>query len=68
MKVELVSNWKKFWKWYSVHALVIAGSVPSAYLALPEKWQDMVPCDFVIAIALLAVVSGIIGRVIKQKP
>ena len=43
MKPELVPNWKRAWRWLSVHALAITGVLPGIWLTLPDDWRAAVP-------------------------
>jgi polyferredoxin len=64
--MKLVDNWRQAWKWVSIHALWVAGVLPSVWESLPHRWQDIVPVN-VLAIATgVTAVIGIVGRLVQQ--
>lgn len=70
MKIELVPNWKRAWKFASVQipvlGLLVLSGLDYAYQVwyqLPSTVQSLVPHSNLIGIAFLAL--SIIGRLIK---
>lgn len=41
--MNLVDNWKEAWKWFSMHALVMAGIIPTVLAELPDDLQGSHP-------------------------
>jgi hypothetical protein len=68
MKFELVDDARRFWKWASVQAMVLAGAVQGAWAAFGDDLKQNVPHWLVTAITLGLLAAGIGGRLIKQAP
>lgn len=69
MKVELIDEWQKFYKLYSVWAYVIISVSPDIYNVLVEYGylqSQNTPSAFSEIVKILCV-AGIIVRLIKQK-
>lgn len=66
MKFELVDDARRFWKWASVQAMVLAGAVQGAWAAFGDDLKQNVPHWLVTAITLGLLAAGIGGRLIKQ--
>jgi len=67
-KPELVPNWKRAWRWLSVHALAITGALPGIWLNLPADWRAAVPAGWLAVITLVTATAGVYGRLIDQSP
>lgn len=68
-KLDLVSDWRNAWKWYSVNAAFVAIVINALQEVLPLV-SDLVALDPTWvrrATAALAVVA-IVGRVLNQTP
>lgn len=63
---QLIEDWHQGWRWYSVHALVVAGVIPAAWSAMPVDWQALMPAWCMAALSGAIAVSGIIGRLVDQ--
>ena len=63
--MRLVANARKAWRWYSVQAMAIAGAMQGAWLALGDL-QSRVPGEWVDAMTIAILLSGIIGRLVDQ--
>jgi hypothetical protein len=63
----LVPNAKQIaLKSYSQIAQYTALSIIGGYQAIPKEWQDAIPLPMVLAMASVALVCGIVGRVLAQ--
>ena len=51
---------------YSQQAQAAALAIIGGYQLLPEKWQDALPLPLVLGLACVALVLGIVGRLIAQ--
>ena len=51
---------------YSQQAQGAALAIIGGYQLLPEKWQDALPLPLVLGLACVALVLGIVGRLIAQ--
>lgn len=65
-KRRVVSDWRRAWRWYSVHALIIAGALPAAWSAVPVAWKSGLPDWMLGVLAITTAVCGVIGRMTAQ--
>lgn len=65
--MKLVPQWQNAWKWFSVHALVLAGVLPATWCQLPESWRAIVPVGWVATATAITSILGVIGRLADQK-
>lgn len=65
--MKLVKDWRQSWKFYSQQAMVVAGALQGAYMALPANLQARVPSDFVDALTIIVLALGVLGRLVDQK-
>lgn len=65
--MKLVDNWKRAWKWYSVHILMIMVALPEVWLQLPEEWRQSLPPHILAYATSVLGVSAILARVISQE-
>ena len=66
MKFELVDDARRFWKWASVQAMVLAGAVQGAWAAFGDDLKQNVPHWLVTTITLGLLAAGVGGRLVKQ--
>lgn len=59
-------NWKQSWKWFSVHSMAISIALLGAWTAMPDTLQQSLSPKAIKTITIVILVSGIVGRVIKQ--
>lgn len=64
--MRLVENWKQCWKWFSIHALLIVGVLPTVWATLPPDLKAYIPPSIMGLITAAVAVSGIVGRVTDQ--
>ncbi|CAH0198087.1 hypothetical protein SRABI106_01465 [Rahnella aquatilis] len=64
--MRLVENWKQCWKWFSIHALLIAGVLPSVWATLPPDLKAYIPPSIMGLITAVVAVSGVVGRLTDQ--
>lgn len=64
--MKLDPQWQQAYKWFSVHALAIAGTLPATWESLPHRWQDTVPFSYVALATAITSVLGIAGRLFQQ--
>lgn len=64
--MNLIPEWKKAWRMFSVQANVIGAAIISAYSALPEEFKAQVPAKWVLVAAGAAFVAGLAGRLVHQ--
>ncbi len=65
--MKLVDNAKSWYKMFSVQAQIAAGSILGSWSLIPEDLKQNLPQNVVIGVALVLLVLGVIGRLIKQE-
>lgn len=64
--MKLVEDWKRAWRWFSVHALVLAGVLPAVWAELPPDLKSSIPPGAMGAITAVIAACGVIGRLVDQ--
>lgn len=64
--MQLIPEWKKCLKMFSVQAMLIAGAIQGAWIALPAAWQASFPEPWVRGITIAVLVLGAVGRLVQQ--
>lgn len=64
--LKLVPDWRRSWRWISVHALAITGALPGVWLTLPDDWRSTVPAAWLAGVTVITAVAGIYGRLVQQ--
>jgi len=65
--MTLIKDWRQSWRFYSQQAMIVAGALQGAYMALPVGLQARVPSDWVDALTIVILGLGVVGRVVDQK-
>ena len=68
MRVKLVKNWRKSWRWLSVQMQGLSAALTATWLALPPDMQATIRADYALAVALTLAVAGLLGRLVDQGP
>ena len=67
--MRLVENWKQAWKWFSMWAFVVIGTIPVVWMNLPADVKALMPDSWnkwvFVSITAAAVLGGV-GRVVDQ--
>lgn len=66
MKVTLVEDWRKAWRWFSVNAMVLAAAIQGTWLQLPDDMKATLPPHLVSYSTIALLVLGVLGRILKQ--
>jgi hypothetical protein len=66
--MKLVDNWRSWPRWISTWCYAANGSIATAWLVMPAKYQAMIPPHWVMRGVLFFVVTGFVGRLFKQQP
>ena len=66
MRSRLIPQWRRCVRMFSVQAMVIAGAIQGAWVALPSEMKAMVSDDWLRWITIVLMVAGVIGRLVKQ--
>lgn len=65
-KLKLVPNWRKALGWLSVQVPLLNVTFISVWAQLPPKFQDALPAQYVLVIAVALIFVGVLGRMIDQ--
>ncbi|BBJ59156.1 hypothetical protein EAS17NKHM_025520 [Enterobacter asburiae] len=65
--MKFVEDWRRAWRWFSVHALITAGAIPSVWVNLPGDLKDAIPPEMMGTVTAIVAVCGLIGRMVNQK-
>ena len=66
MKLTLVEDWRKAWRWFSVNAMVLAAAIQGTWLQIPDDMKASIPPALVSYSTIALLVLGVLGRLLKQ--
>ena len=66
MKLQLIDDWRKAWKWFSVNAMLLAAAIQGAWLQIPDDMKTHIPPQLVQYATIALLILGVAGRLIKQ--
>lgn len=64
--MKLVDDWKSAWRWFSMHALVLAGVIPTVWAELPADLKTAIPPGAMGTITAVIAACGVVGRLVSQ--
>ncbi|HBS5624259.1 Uncharacterised protein [Klebsiella pneumoniae] len=64
--MKLVDDWKSAWRWFSMHALVLAGIIPTVWAELPLDLKTAIPPGAMGTITAVIAACGVVGRLVSQ--
>lgn len=64
--MKLIEEAGKSWRWFSMQAMAVSTATLTTWGALPEKYQALVPIQYVLYGVAAVLVLGIIGRLVDQ--
>ncbi|MEY8027130.1 hypothetical protein [Klebsiella quasipneumoniae] len=64
--MKLVDDWKSAWRWFSMHALVLAGIIPTVWAELPADLKTAIPPGAMGTITAVIAACGVVGRLVNQ--
>lgn len=64
--MQLIPEWKKCLRMFSMQAMIVATAVQGAWVALPADWQETIPDTWVRVITMGVLALGAVGRLIAQ--
>lgn len=64
--MKLVDDWKSAWRWFSMHALVLAGIIPTVWAELPPYLKTAIPPGAMGTITAVIAACGVVGRLVNQ--
>lgn len=65
--MKLIPQWKRCLRMFSVQAMVLAGAIQGAWVALPHEMKASVSDDWMRYITIALMVAGVIGRLVVQE-
>ena len=68
MKIKPIEGWRRAWRWFSVQIPALNLAMLSTWAALPARFQDALPLPWVVVIAAVLIVAGVVGRLVDQTP
>ena len=66
MRIKLVDDARKAWKWISVQAMAAALAIQGAWSMVPEDMKANLPKHLIEGATVALLVLGIVGRLVKQ--
>lgn len=64
--VKLVPEARNWWRMFSVQAMIAAGAIQGAWVALPIEFQQTIPDTWLRVATGVIVALGVIGRLVDQ--
>lgn len=64
--MQLIDNWRKAWRMFSVQALALLAALPVVWMGLPDDVKAMVPQDWTKYLMIAIALGGLVGRMIAQ--
>jgi len=64
--MNLVPDWKKSWRWFSIHALALQTAATLAWLQVPADLREVIPMEMQVAAAVGMFLLGWVGRIVDQ--
>ena len=64
--MTLIPNIKQAWKMFSIQAQAINAALLVSWQSLPASFQTVIPVQYLLIIAVILLVLGMVGRVIQQ--
>lgn len=67
MKIRLIDDAHRAWRWFSVQAMLLAAAVQAAWEAIPADMKAAIPSSLVTGVTLALLLLGVGGRLIRQR-
>lgn len=67
-KLAFVDDVNQAWRWISMWCMTVAGAIQGAWLFIPEDLKASIPANVVQGVTLAILVTGVVGRLVKQEP
>lgn len=66
MKLGLVNDARKAWRWFSMQAMSLTVVEIGAWAAMPDSMREYLPRWLGAAVAIATLFAGMVGRLVKQ--
>lgn len=64
--MKLVDEAEKWWRMFSIQAMVLAGAIQGAWVFIPPEMQATIPQSWLRAATIALLVLGVVGRLVDQ--
>jgi hypothetical protein len=64
--MKLVDNAKDWWKMFSMQAQAFNLALLGSWQILPTKFQEILPVNALLVVAVVLLILGMVGRLVKQ--
>lgn len=64
--MQLIPEWKRALRMFSVQAMILAGAIQGAWVALPAEMQETIPDGWVRIGTIVLMALGVVGRLVYQ--
>jgi hypothetical protein len=68
MRFELIDDARRWWRLFSVQAMLLAGAIQGTWAAFGDDLKQNIPHWLVTTITLGLLAAGVGGRLTKQPP
>lgn len=66
MKIQLIEDWRKAWRFLSVQAMGLNAAFLASWTVIPDDFKMNLPKWFMPVVVVSLLLTGIIGRIVKQ--
>jgi len=65
--MRLIDNASSWWKMFSMQAQALNTALLVSWQALPSTLQTILPVSYLLTIAVVLLILGMVGRMVKQE-
>jgi len=65
--MRLIDNAASWWKMFSMQAQALNTALLVSWQALPSTLQTILPVSYLLVIAVVLLILGMVGRMVKQE-
>ena len=66
--MKIVEDAKRWWRWFSMQAMLAAAAIQGAWIFIPSEMRDSFPKNWIQGFTVALLVLGIAGRLVQQTP
>lgn len=67
VRLRLIPDWHRCWRFLSVQLIVLSGAVQAAVATFPDALRYYIPESYLRALSIALLAAAIVGRVIQQE-
>ena len=64
--MKLIPEWKRCFRMFSVQSMWLAVAIQTTWIGLPADMREAIPQPWVVALTVVVLVLGFIGRLVDQ--